>query len=172
MYTKAIYFGLITTGLLLGSTSLSFADHKTYAGAECERWNENSDPATFLNSSRRFNPSASRRLRLDCPSIKDRSGNIRASWIRVIDRHPRDRVCARMVAYRQIGAGVIARHGPARCTGTAWNSPNSVLLNTGGLAGIPSRSHYYHSVYRIPKAYRGKASGVVTYFVNEFNSAD
>lgn len=78
-----ISFTLIAAGLLFGGASSAFADFKLYAASECERWDENFDPATYLSSSRRYNPSTSRNLRLDCPSIRDRGANsIRSSWIR------------------------------------------------------------------------------------------
>jgi hypothetical protein len=156
--------------LLFNMPSASFADAKTYAATECARWNQRVDPASFISSSRRFNQSTSRKLRLDCPSINDRgSRRILSSWIRVIDRHPQDRVCAKMVAVRHLGNSFMQKNGPIRCTGTRFNSPRSVQLNTGGLFNIPSDSLFYHSVNGVPKKYRGRVSGVVSYYVNERN---
>ncbi|MEE9337824.1 MAG: hypothetical protein V3U87_07065 [Methylococcaceae bacterium] len=172
MKIKAISFVIVCAGLMFGGISQSFADFKWYAGSECVRWDESIDPATYINSSRRFNPSTTRRLRLDCPSIHDRGANILGSFVRVIDRHPGDRVCARMVAVRQIDSSFVSRSGPRTCTGTAWNSPNPVVLNTGGLTGIWSDMYYYHSVYQIPARYEGRSSGVVSYYVSEFNGFD
>jgi hypothetical protein len=172
MKIKAISFVILCAGLMFGGISQSFADSKWYAGSECVRWNESIDPATYINSSRRLNPSTTRRLRLDCPSIHDRRANILSSVVRVIDNHPGDRVCARMVAVRQIGSSFVSRTGPNRCTVTAWSSPNPVALNTGGLTGIWSDMHYYHSVYQIPARNAGRSSGVVSYYVNEVDGSD
>lgn len=169
MNIKTVSLGFVSTMLLFSAPSTSFAgDAKIYAAAECVRWNQSVDPASFISSSRRFNPSTSRKLRLDCPSINDKfSGRIASSWIRVIDRHPQDKVCARIVAIRHIGNSFIQRNGPVRCTGVAFNSRRSVQLNTGGLANIPTDAHFYHSVNGVPKKYQGRASGVVSYNVNE-----
>jgi hypothetical protein len=156
--------------LLFNIPSASFADAKTYAATECARWNQSVDPASFISSSRRFNQSANRKLRLDCPSINDRgSRRIVSSWIRVIDRHPQDRVCAQIVAVRHLGNSFIQRGGGIRCTGRNFNSPRSIQLNTGGLSNIPSDSLFYHSVNGVPKKYFGRVSGVVSYYVNERN---
>lgn len=172
MKTKTLSLTLLAAGLMFGGVTQSFADHKSYAASECERWNERGDPETYLSWSRRFNPSTTQKLRLDCPSVKDRYANVASSWIRVIDRSPIDRVCARFVAFRQFGSSSVARQGPARCTGIGFNSTGPIQLNTGGLAGVPWDAHYYHSVYSIPKRWAGRDSGVVTYFVNEFNGND
>lgn len=169
MKLKVLCFTVLTAALLVGGWSRAYADFKTYAATECERWDENVDPATFLNGGRRFNPSSTTRLRLDCPAVKDRSTDIRSSWIRVIDRHPQDQVCARLIAYRQLGAAVVIRTGNARCSGIELNSPDAVQLNTGGLGAIPSDAHYYLSVYRIPATFERNPSGVVTYFIEEFD---
>lgn len=165
--------GALVFALLAAASTESVADFKVYAASECERWNENVDPATYLNWSRRFNPSTARRLRLDCPAVKDRlNSNILWSWIRVIDRSSTDQVCARIVAFRHFGNSLIARNGAAQCTGIAFNSPNAVQLNTGGLGAILNDMHYYFSVFRIPARTASGDSGVVTYFVNEANGID
>jgi hypothetical protein len=101
--------------------------------------------------------------------VKDRSTDIHSSWIRVIDRHPNDRVCARIVAFQQLGAVVVSRAGVARCTTLASHSSDSIQLNTGGLGAVPADAHYYFSVFRIPARAPapGGDSGVVTYAINE-----
>jgi len=172
MKTKAMSIAVVSTAMMLGSVSPSYADHKSYPASECERWNENYDPATYLSWSRRYNPSRTRRLRLDCPITKDRFHNIRSSWIRVIDRNPRDNVCARIAAFRQLGNSAVTRVGPARCTSIPGNSPNAVHLNTGGLGGIWNDMHYYMSVYKVPTRYNNRDSGVVTYYVDEWSGHD
>jgi hypothetical protein len=167
MKTKVLSCVVIAAGLLFGSTSPSYADSKTYAASECVRWDERVDPATYINFSRRFNTSTTSRLRLDCPAVKDRSTDIRNSWIRVIDQHPTDQVCAQLIAYKQLGALTVLRGTPALCTTLVFASPNSVQLNTGALAAIPVDAHYHFSVYRIPPRLNGRDSGVVTYYVDE-----
>ena len=169
MNIKTVSLGLVGTMLLFNAPSVSFAgDAKIYAAAECVRWNQSVDPASYISSSRRFNPSVSRKLRLDCPSINDKFfGRIASSWIRVIDRHPQDQVCAQIVAVRHLGNSFIQKRGVKRCTGVAFNSPQSVQLSTGELVNIPIDSHFYHSVNSVPKKYKGLVSGVVSYYVNE-----
>ena len=172
MKQKAISSALIAAGLLFGGISPSYADFKTYAASECVRWNESADPDSYLNFSRRYNPSTDKRLFLDCPAVHDRYANVAASWIRVIDRNPTDRICAQLVAFWHIGGVPGFKATPWQCTTNAWNSPNSVQLNTGGLTGVPSDAHYYFSVQAVPRRYQGNDSGVVTYFVNEVNGLD
>ncbi|NOT53489.1 MAG: hypothetical protein HOP18_02685 [Deltaproteobacteria bacterium] len=167
MKTKVLSSVVIAAGLLFGATSLSYADSKTYPASECVRWDERVDPVTFLNFGRRFNPSTTLRLRLDCPAVKDRSTDVRNSWIRVIDQHPNDQVCAQFIAYKQLGALTVIRGTPQLCTTLAFVSATPVQLNTGALAAIPADAHYYFSVLRIPMNFNGAVSGVVTYAVDE-----
>jgi hypothetical protein len=171
MKTKALGFALMAAALVFGAVWQSYADVKVYPASQCVRWDEANDPPSNLSFGRRYNPSATKRLRLDCPAVKDRSTDIRASWIRVIDRHPGDQICARIVAYRQFGAVSVLRQGAAQCTDIAANSPDVVQLNTGGLAAVPEDAHYYVSVYRIPAraVAPGGDSGVVTYAVDEID---
>jgi hypothetical protein len=170
MKTKALSFTLIAAGFLLAGVPQSYADQKIYAASECKKWNE-ADPALWLTGSRIFNPST-QPIAIDCPVVKDRNANIFNSWIRVIDQHPGDQVCARLVALRHLGNSVVVRQGAGRCSGVALNSPNAVQLNTGGLTSVPWDAHYYFSVYRFPARYAGRNSGVVTYYVFEYNGAD
>ncbi len=173
MKSKAIFFFLTSASFLLNGGQAVADDLKYYAPSQCERWNENVDPANYLGSSRRFNPSTKKNLRLDCPAIRDRSGDVSWSSISVIDRNPTDRVCANFVWWRQSGAAVTFKQTPRKCTGSAHNSPSAVWLSTGGLTGIPGGGgHYYFSVNHVPKRYAGNDSGVVHYTVNEVIAAD
>lgn len=173
MNKKLFGISMISAGLLLAGPSTSFADFKTYAGSECERFDENVDPATYLNGSGRFNPSTTSILRMDCPAVHDRYGNISRTWIRVVDQNPADSVCARMVAVRNIGMAFVQVNGPVECTPPALNSPKAWQLNTT-IPIFPANTdmHYYHSVYNIPKSYFGRDSGVVSYQVTETNGFD
>lgn len=151
--------------------STSYADRKTYTGAECVRWNESKDPASYLEWSRRLNRSNKKRLRLDCPAVKDRSGNLQSSWIRVIDRSPNERVCARIVAVRQVNKSLMYKQGARKCTRRALRRRRPVQLATGGLKGVPADASYYFSV-TIPRRSQGRDSGVVSYRINERDSKD
>ena len=162
---------LVGASTLLIGISTSYADQKIYTGAECVRWDESKDPASYINWSRRFNPSRRQELRLACPATKDRKGDLRSSWIRVIDRNPHKRVCARIVAVRHVGKSLVSLQGRRKCTKAASHSGRSVKLDTGGLRRVPAGAHYYFSV-SVPKRHQKRASGVVSYRLNEANGQD
>lgn len=170
MRTTVLYCVVIAAGLLLfSSISPSYADYKVYPGSECVRWDERVDPVTFINASRRYNPSTTTSLRIDCPAVKDRDQDIRTSWIRVYDAHPSDSTCARLIAYKFLGSTIVGRASAAVCTPTGWNSTQAYQLNTGGVSGIPYDAHYYFSVYHIPPRTSSGYSGVATYYVDEYD---
>lgn len=168
MNTKGISSALIAAGFFLGGVSPAYADFKTYAGSECEPFSA-AEPDSFLAFSGRFNSSPADVLNLDCPAIHDRNVRVDSSWIRVIDRNPNEQVCAQFVAFEQIGGAIFSVTTPIQCTDNAFPSPNSVQLNTGGLAALPPiGAHYFFSVQSVPRLFGiDAASGVVTYFVNE-----
>jgi hypothetical protein len=170
MKLKALSSTLVAAVFLLAGLPESYADGKIYAGSECKKWNE-ADPALILYRSGIYNPST-RAIPVDCPAVRDRGANIANSWIRVIDRHPGDQICARLVAIGHTGTAVVARQGRLLCTGNPFNSPSAVVLRTGELTGVPGNAHYYFSVTRVPARYGGSNSGIVNYAVSEINGPD
>ena len=77
-------------------------DGHVYAGSSCVPFGTNRYPG--YNFSAIYNPSASQRLYLDCPTVHDSINNtISSGWVRVIDMHYSNNVAAVSTASISLG---------------------------------------------------------------------
>ncbi len=156
--TLLVALSMVMSGALVASA----ADGKIYPGSMGVRYAGTSTPT--YNCSAIGNPSTTNWLYLDLPAIHDViSGNIKRSWVRVIDQNYRDDIYCRLYSVYRSGCGYAGWTSPAR-----WSSGSNCIeqvLSAGGV-GANTRSHYYFSC-RIPPKYSNNTSYIISYYVEE-----
>jgi hypothetical protein len=173
---------LAASMLALGLGEASAADRKVKAGSECVRWR---GATPVLSYSALHNPSPTSDVRVDCPVTRDVAANngIRLARVRVLDKHPFDRVSCQLVStYRNRFGQMIDRAGPVDFS---WNGRDTLAFDTtsgpsscsGNICtrdlvtrpAAPYEDSYSHAYLscRIPPAYRGQTSAIDAYLVDE-----
>ena len=151
--------------LTIGSMNMFALDGKVYPGSMGVRWNS-SDPVPALGWSAIFNPSTTKSLRVDLPVIHDViAKTIRQGWVRVVDKHYTQGVRAQLCAvYKGCSTGFYGK-----CLANKYSSGTSECpkVLSFGAVGAGSTAHYYFSC-TIPPVYSGQKSGIVSYFVEEY----
>jgi hypothetical protein len=127
---------------------------------------KHSGPTPSYSGSAIYNPSSSAWMYVDLPAINDANDDIAASNVRVVDRHYSSDVrCSINQAYWNNTADAMYGWWGSNVS-SSGSSGNSQTLNTGALGATGLTVHTYFSC-RIPPAYSGNRSSIVSYYVNE-----
>jgi hypothetical protein len=157
----------IVSALLASSLAVPQAhagDAKLYPGSMGVRFG-GANPS--YNFSTIGNPSSTEWMYLDLPAINDHmSEDVNNTWVRVLDRHySSDIRCSFNTAYwNNTTDSFYGWWGANKYSIGSGN--DAQILYTGGTGGAGSAYHHYFSC-RIPPAYAGNRSYIVSYYVNE-----
>lgn len=166
MKTEFRFARAATVSLVLGlaSTTLQAGDAKSYPGSMGVKY---AGADVVLNYSAIGNPSGSQWSYVDLPIINDdMSNDIRYSGVRVLDRHYSSNVrCSVNTAYWNNSSDTFYGWWGANVS-SSGSGNDAQYLNTGGVGGKGSTTHSYFSC-RIPPAYAGNRSYIISYYVNE-----
>ena len=151
----------------------TFADDaKVYPGALGVRWSS-SYPVPSLNNSALLNPSSTQWLNVDLPIIHDSiSHDIDYGWVKVLDRNPNSSssriydVRATLAAVHWSNSSDRFRARTYTATPSSGSDRNNVQTLYFGKVNTYTYDHYYISC-RIPPAWNGQKSGVVSYKIEE-----
>ncbi|MCG8312616.1 MAG: hypothetical protein MI976_05320 [Pseudomonadales bacterium] len=154
----------LTVAVLAVATSAAQADdQKVYPGSMGVKY---SGPTPTYSTSSIGNPSSTSWMYVDLPAINDLSDDVKASYVRVLDRHYSSDVrCTVNQAYWNNTADTFyGWWGGAQYSG--GSSTNSQTLNTGAVGGTGGAVHTYFSC-RVPPTYSGNVSRIISYSVTE-----
>lgn len=133
-------------------------DGKAYPGSMGVRYSGTSNYGVIGN------PSANSQLYLYLPVIRDLSGGINQSWVRVIDQHYSSDICCTLCSRYRCGCGWCGWTSPRKCS--FGSGCHEQVLLPGGV-DTNSISHYYFNC-RIPPKYNNNTSSIISYYVREY----